>query len=319
MGNKIFHRYVENGKRYNEVVEEFPYELFIENPVGDSFSLFGKPLMRIPFKSINEMSEWIKQQGRHVAIHGNTSAIHQFIAKTYPGELRPDNSYVVLNFDCEMEHADGFPEPAFANQEIISISAEILGENSINYTFGTKSFKFEDHEKDVVYIQCDNEKDLLIRFLQYWKENYPDFVTGWNTESFDIVYLINRMKKIIGEKLTKQLSPFWKETGRVFQEFKISDEETGYHILGITSLDYMLLYKKFNPTKQESYRLDHIGEVELGENKVDYSEYGNLMDLYNGEVSGQIEKMQYDDLTEIQKFELAKRKIKRRMEELRNI
>lgn len=331
VGNSIYHRYVKDGKRYSEVVKEFAYELFFEGKQQDSWSIDGKPLTRISFNTINEMADWIKQNTGFIKIHGNQSPVHQFIAKTYPGEIHADDSYVVLNFDIEVEHnvtkldetgtliEIGFPHADLAQGEVISVSAEVFGTGK-NYTFGTKHFNptEEDVANGIEYIHCQDEKDLLIRFLQYWKEVNADFLVGWNITGFDIPYIVNRMNKILGEKITRQLSPFHNNTSHIFREFNINEKSKGYKILGLTDLDYLELYKKYSTSKQESYRLDHIAEVELEQNKVEYSEYGDLMDLFVGNVTSPVFDIPREELSEVQRYERCRRILQQEIETISN-
>jgi DNA polymerase elongation subunit (family B) len=110
--------------------------------------------------------------------------------------------------------------------------------------------------------------------------DYPDIVTGWNVEYFDIQYLLTRMKNIFGEEWVKDLSP-WRNISQTGREFYGKMQHT-YKIDGISIVDYMDCFKKFGYKygPQESYKLDHIAHVILGEKKLDYSEYGDLTTLY---------------------------------------
>ena len=134
----------------------------------------------------------------------------------------------------------------------------------------------------VVYRRFEREDDLLINFITHWSSQQysPDVVTGWNTRFFDIPYLVNRINRMLGEAYVKRLSP-WGMIDR--QEItKMGRTQTAYELKGISQLDYLDLFKKFGYSygPQESYKLDHIAHVVLGENKLDYDEYSNLHTLY---------------------------------------
>ena len=175
----------------------------------------------------------------------------------------------------------GFPEAKDAFYEVMTISCKMFGDET-RTTFGLKDYQTK--RSNQVYIKCDNEKDLLLKFIEYVRSEDPDALTGWNIESFDIPYLINRMRKIeIPEEIINRLSPFHAHTSKCIKEFMINreDNEMGFKIFGIQTFDLYLLYKMFILEKQESYKLDNIGEIEVHEKKVDYSEYDNsLMKLY---------------------------------------
>ena len=119
---------------------------------------------------------------------------------------------------------------------------------------------------------------MLRSFLAYWQTDFPDVLTGWNVELYDIPYICGRLERLFGEKELKMMSPW----GMVkSEEIEIKGRSNIlYNLMGINVLDYMDLYKKFTYTNQESYRLDHIAFVELGQKKLDHSEYENFKDFY---------------------------------------
>lgn len=278
-GNKVFHRFVDNNqKRRQEVVTEFPIELFMPGNRSDAKSLNGQDLSRVEFTGIDEASEFIKNYSDVTDIFGQTSIAHQFIKNKYPEDIEFNfKKFCILNFDLEMEHDNGFPEPADANDVIMSASLKVFGrDQKITLGFGN----FTPERSQDIYVKCKDEHDLLVKFLGFWKRINPDIITGWNIEEFDIPYLINRMNKILGEKITKELSPFCGDARNVIKEYNVKGAGKSYRILGITTIDYLPLYKKYSTEKRESYRLDFIGETEVKEKKVDYSEYdNNLMRL----------------------------------------
>lgn len=281
VGHRLFLRYVDaDGKRKQRVFSQYPFELFIKGAKKDATSLFGDTLSRIEFQECSEVTEFVKEYDGVTEIFGQTSLPHQFIAKQYPGVINFDMSkFVILNFDIEVRHDNGFPKPEHANDEILSISLKVFGRDQ-KITLGLKPFKPE-REQDI-YEQCADERELLVRFLGYWRRLNPDIITGWNIDGFDIPYLVNRMTKVLGEELTAQLSPFHHETKKVFQEIDVGRGDKSYRILGVTSYDYLNLYMKFAPKKLESYKLDFVAETEVKANKTDLTPWGgNLMRLYN--------------------------------------
>ena len=133
----------------------------------------------------------------------------------------------------------------------------------------------------VEYIECRDEIDLIKRFVDEWTGNYPDIITGWNVKLFDIPYIVNRITKLLGEDMAKRLSP-WNVLSEREVNFGPGRQFKTYNILGISNLDYIDLYQRYAPDgkSQESYKLDSIASVELGERKLSYEEYGNLHTLY---------------------------------------
>lgn len=215
---------------------------------------------------------------------------------------------------CYAPKVIGFPDAALANQEIMSISVKQFGANKKFFSLGTKPLLEYDNPNGE-YIQCKDEKELIVKFIRIWKDINPQILTGWNIDGFDIPYLINRIKRILGEEFALHLSPFKgkvRNNKRLITQ-KVTEAGEFYQIFGITIFDYIELYKKYNLAKQESYKLDHIGEVEIGQRKVNFDEYGkSLMRLYDGDIIVDM-KSKYEDLDFIMKHarvrELAKIKL----------
>jgi DNA polymerase elongation subunit (family B) len=180
---------------------------------------------------------------------------------------------LVAYIDIEVGSENGFPEPRQANEEVTAITVKIRD----NYfVFGCGDYV--KHRDDVHYAKCRDERDLLSRFLEFWTRFHPDVVSGWNIKFFDIPYLVNRITKLFDEAEAKKLSPWNKLSMR--EVMFMNRDHQSYDMVGIAALDYIELYKKFTYSQQESYRLDHIAHVELGEKKIDYSEFENLHQLY---------------------------------------
>lgn len=271
--------YKDNGVVVNvkKVVDEYPFELFLpasRNAEPDSLSIFGAPLSRLEFPSVREFMDF-KEANKGLGFHGMEDPLAQYLARSYPGELLADLSFLsILNIDIEVEHSQGFPDPYLAEQEVLSITMKWFGGTS--FTLGTKNSKAKG------YLLCADEKHLFESFFQLYERNYPDIITGWNVEMFDIVYMVNRAEKVLGYKSSHRFSPFAGKSRRPISESESYMGEKYYKILGVTTVDYLELYKKFSPDKQESYKLDYIAQTELGEGKIDFSEYGgSLMRLYH--------------------------------------
>ena len=257
-------------------LDEFDYELFLPASQGvepDAKSIYGEPLSRLVFKDINSMMEFADNH----RCHAMDDPVAQWVAKSYPNEIQGDMSLVtVLNVDIEVEHSQGFPNPDKAEQEVMSISLKYFGSDTV--TLGLLPLERKG------YINCFNEEQLLETFLQLYTRRYPDIITGWNVELFDVTYLVNRITNVLGKDKAKLLSPFHKKHRDAIQPNTDYRGEPYYKILGVTTVDYLELYKKFSPAKLESYKLDFVANAELGTGKVDYSAYGNsLMRLYRGE------------------------------------
>jgi DNA polymerase elongation subunit (family B) len=289
MRDSIYLRGYSNGKRVLETIEYEPYLFEVTGRKSEYSTLDGKPAEKIPFKSMREAKEYVElykdTMGKRV--YGLTNFQYVFLNDEYPGELEYDPSQIsVVSLDIETDSSGGFPNIKEADKAITAIS---ISKNGKKIVLGTRFYKSKSN--DVVYRMCKDEKDLLNKFLVVWTHEdwAPDVVTGWNVEMFDIPYIYNRIRVVLGEKSAKMLSPWGRVHEREIVRGKSSSNASKdlegrvdhvYDMVGIAVLDYLQLYKKFSFKNQASYKLDHIANVELGERKLDYSEYGSLNDLY---------------------------------------
>lgn len=273
----ILLRGVENGKRVKETIPLKPY-LFVTSRKGESLwrTLDNTLVDRVDFDSISDAKDFINRYGDvdGFTVYGMTNFLYPFINDYYQGEVKYDPKQIrVLNIDIEVAADQGFPDIKLANKEITAITMKCDG---IIHVFGCGEFKTKD--KNVQYHKAKDEETLLTEFIAIWKMIDPDIITGWNVEFFDIPYLVNRINRVLSEEDSKKLSPWFMIEERMVRN---NDRELQtYEIKGITTLDYLALYKKFSFTNQESYKLDYIASVVLGEKKIDYSEYDGLFDLY---------------------------------------
>jgi DNA polymerase elongation subunit (family B) len=205
-------------------------------------------------------------------VYGSTMYGYTCLHENFSTEWDPDKVRTVT-MDIEVGSDDGFPEPDKASQPVTAIT---LGFNKKYLVLGCG--EYNNTRDDVMYIQCKDEYSLLNKFLDYWKKIDADIVTGWNVNFFDIPYLYNRMNKVLGEQDAKRLSPcgFLKQRTITIH----NRPNTAFELVGMSTLDYLDLYRKFTYSMQESYRLDHIANVELNERKLDYSEVETLHQLY---------------------------------------
>ncbi len=286
-GNSLLYRGYENGKKIQKRIKYQP-TLFVNSPKGDWTSLNGVPCAPIKFESMRECKEWI-DQNKHTSgrqIFGSDRHITTFINEEYPGTIEFNRNLInVTTMDIEVASDDGFPEPDTAEHPIISIAIKNNIDNTY-YVWGLNDYDVSQSlmkTNRVVYKKCESELQLLQLFLNHWStpSNYPDIITGWNTRFFDIPYLINRSIKILGEDLTKKFSP-WNMIERGALR-RMNRTETVYEIKGISNADYLELFQKYTYAAQESYRLDHIANVILGEKKLSYEEYGSLHSLYKND------------------------------------
>ena len=276
-GNKVYVRGYENGKAFQKYEYYKPY-LFVDDKDGNYKTVDKKPASKIMFNSISEAKEFVTKYKdiQNFNYYGLENFQYLYIYDNYSGDVQYDPSKMsVVSLDIECIADQGFPDIQLADKEITAIT---IRKNKLNLVFGCGEFVTDD--PNTKYFRCKDEKELLYKFVDIWNRPFikPDIITGWNIEFFDIPYLVNRIRNICGEDLARNLSPW-----RMINEGKVhykGKENQNFILMGISTLDYYQLYRKFTFGNQESYKLDYIASVELGEKKIDYSEYGSLLELY---------------------------------------
>jgi len=278
VGNDFLVRGYENGKAFTSR-DHFQPTLFVPSRKKTKYTtLDGKYVGAIQPGTVRDCREFIRKHENveKFPIFGNRRYIYQYISDRYPDQIDFDLSNMnLVTIDIEVKSENGFPSVEKCDEELLLISLLSFSTKDI-ITFGVGPFTNTDPK--VKYVQCVDEYDLLQRFLAHWHSNIPEIVTGWNCQLYDIPYLAKRITRILGEKPCKTLSPWGLVTNE--EIFLQGRPHLVYDIGGVTVLDYLDLYKKFTYKAQESYRLDYISSVELGQKKLDHSEFDTFKDFY---------------------------------------
>ena len=279
VGNDFLVRGYDGGKSFTSR-EKFQPTMFVPSKKKTKYkTLDGKYVQSIQPGTVRETRDFIKSHGEieGFEIYGNNRYIYQYISEKYPEtEIKFDIKKMnLVTIDIEVQSEKGFPTVEKCDEELLLISLQDYNTKRI-LTFGVGQYRTQD--KMVKYVQCNDEYDLLQHFINYWSHTPPEVVTGWNCQLYDIPYLAKRITRVLGEKAMKKLSPWGLVTNE--EIYMQGRPHLVYDIAGVTVLDYMDLYKKFTYKAQESYRLDYIGEVELGNKKLDHSEFDTFKDFY---------------------------------------
>jgi DNA polymerase elongation subunit (family B) len=281
VGDHFLVRGYENGRHFM-TREKFNPTLFVPSNKKTKYqTLNGEYVEAVQPGCVRDCREFIKKYDNveNFKIYGNTGYIYQYISEMYPeDEVKFDIGKIkVTTLDIEVASENGFPDVESASEEVLLITIQDYSSKQIR-TWGLGPFN--NKQKNVIYRSFTTERDLLMDFINWWmvEENIPEVVTGWNVELYDIPYLVRRLDRVLGEKLMKRMSPW----GLVTEDeiYIAGRKNISYDVGGITQLDYLNLYKKFTYKAQESYRLDYIAEVELGQKKLDHSEFDTFKDFY---------------------------------------
>ena len=280
-GNTFLVRGYEDGKRFESRESEYRPTLFLPDPAKKFKykTLEGECVAPIKPGFVRDCREHYERYKdiENFKTYGIDRYVSQYISDKYPeDEIKFDMSKIrLVTLDIEVKSENGFPDPEASAEEILLISIQDYNTKEI-ITWGVNPFV--NKQKNVNYIECGTEHVLLSRFIDYWTNNTPDVVTGWNVKLYDIPYLTGRLVKVLGEKEMRKLSPWRKNTENFYHI--MGQKKLYYDVAGVAQLDYLDLYKKFTYTNQESYRLDHIAKVELGQQKLDHSEFDTFKDFY---------------------------------------
>ena len=286
-GNQLLYRGYQDGKRVQRKIKYCPTYFVSTNKPTNWHALDGTPVAPLQMDSMRDAKDWVETNrgvvGRH--IFGNDRHVATYLNEKFPGNIEFDPSLInITAIDIEVASDDGFPHPEEAAREVISI-ALINNIDNTYYVWGLDDFDVESsymQDNRVIYKQFSTESELMMDFINFWSNpiHTPDIVTGWNSEFFDIPYLLNRTLRLFGEDTAKRFSP-WNKVDRKDVTIMGRNQMT-FNITGIISVDYLEAFKKFGYSygAQESYKLDHIASVVLGEKKLSYEEHGNLFTLY---------------------------------------
>jgi len=308
-GNSILYRgYSSDGKKIYKRDNDFKPVFYVQSQKETGWStLNDRPVAPIELDSMREAKEWL-QMNEQVAgryIFGNKNYLQQYITQKFPREIEFKRELIdVGTFDIETEYEDGFPHPNEASQRILSITYKSSKDN----VYRVWAYGDFDREKSLIqpvaYYRCRDEVSLLTKFLDFWASESvcPDVITGWNVRFFDVPYLINRTAKILGPGAIKRFSPWGLVDYR--EVTRRGKAEDTYDIKGISQLDYLELFQKFGYSygAQESYKLNHIANVVLGDEKLSYEQSGSLKNLYKEDFQRYID-YNMKDVELIERFE----------------
>ena len=274
LGDSILCRGYENGDSvsFKEIIKP---TLFVPSPQGKWKSLTGESMTPVKQDGAKRAREFLEKYKDvdNFEVHGYERFIYQWISEKYPGQLRFNMSDMkIITIDIEVACENGFPDVEASQEEMLCITIKDLATGKF-ITWGTREAKV-----DTEYRVFWTEQEMLADFHKWWCSNTPDIITGWNCNLYDIPYICRRLERVLGEKWQKSLSPWNKVNMR--EVYIQGRRNLAYDILGVSILDYLDLYRKFTYTNQESYRLEHIATVELGEGKLDHSEFENFKDFY---------------------------------------
>jgi DNA polymerase elongation subunit (family B) len=262
-GKPIVH--IWDDKKGYQKLQFTPYA-YQKSQTGQYRSLYGDKLKKVKFWTGEDL-----QKGD--IFESDVPLETRVLVDMYGDSDEQSEGHREVFFDIEVEVKDGFPEPNTAKNRITAIA--LYDKITDKY----HCFILGDVPNTEIVESFQTEEELLQRFYQKYLEINPTILSGWNIDGFDIPYLYNRTKRVMGEQIANCLSPI--------SNVHYNDHQNRYKIAGVSCLDYIKLYKWYTYTQQSSYRLDFIGKVEVGMGKIEYE--GSLDDLYRDDINKYIE------------------------------
>ena len=265
--------WTEDGDRIDTEIPFRPYLYLEKEGSDDAVSIFKTCLFKKSFRNSIDRRKFVDNTSNQRIFH-NLAPEQQFLVEMYKDQNNDPTfsqfplKTLLLDIEVDTTYDSAFPVPEKAAVPINLITVyDTLTKST--HTWGLKG-EYKSTLPDCIYHRCETEQDLVLQFVDYWKSDYPDIASGWNSAGFDFPYIINRFARLFGDDFVKQLSPVGNVRGRkVFTDF--GREKTIWSISGISLIDYMDLYKTFSPGERESFSLNYISELELGEGKIAYN------------------------------------------------
>lgn len=272
--NKIYFRGVKDGVRVKEIINYRPTLFLPSNEKTKYKTLENQYVKPFEFENIKQAKEFIEDYKGvdNFTFYGNTNFQYCYISDYYSDCQYDISQIVIANFDIEVGSENGFPEPESASEPVTAITIQ---HRDKFYVFACG--EYTPTADNIIYSKSENERELLQKFLQFWEEISPDIITGWNIQFFDIPYLVQRITNLFDEKEASRLSPWGFISTRKVNIF--NKDQACHELVGISTLDYLEMYRRF-AKHAENYKLNTIAHLVLGEKKLDYSQYGSLLNLY---------------------------------------
>ena len=237
---------------------------------GAHESIHGERLKKINF--------W-KAEDNLELYESDVNEVTRFLIDNYGDSDEVSTGHVTLTFDIEVEMNSGLPNTDEADNTITSVAFHDSATNDYSVYVLSEGSEINKTIKGAKVRSFRTEEDMLIAFVNVWEEISPTIITGWNIDFFDVTYLYNRLKKVLGTKQANRLSPIGKVHWNKYRK--------RYIIAGVSALDYIALYKNFTYTQLPNYRLDTVAQKELDRGKIEYE--GNLDQLFRDNIEKFIE------------------------------
>jgi len=289
---------VERNKKGEREFREFParYVFYYGDGKGKQKSTFGDPVSRVVCKS---WKDFIKEQkiNKHRGLYeADINPVYRLLEENYLGQDAPNLNVAFFDIEVDFDPERGYssPEDPFTAITAITVHLQWL-DSLITLALPPKTLTMEQAQEEVkefpnTYL-FESEAEMLDTFLDLIKD--ADILSGWNSEGYDIPYTVNRITRVLSKEDTRRFC-LWDQYPKKRKFEKYGREQETYDLIGRQHLDSLELYRKYTYEERHTYRLDAIGELEIGDNKTVYE--GTLDQLYNNDFKTFIEYNRQDVL-----------------------
>ena len=264
---------------------EYPakYTFYYNDPKGKYKSVYGDPLSRIVCKNTKDFRKEVAINKGKELFESDINPIFQCLSENYLNQDAPKLNIAFFDIETDFDPERGFADPADPFMGITSVSVYLQWlETMVCLAVPPKTLTMEQAEKEVEGLEgvvlFEKEADMLNTFLDLIQD--ADILSGWNSEGYDIPYTVNRVSRVLSKDDTRRFC-LWGQLPKKREYEKYGKQAVTFDLVGRVHLDSLELYRKYTYEERHSYRLDAIGEIEVGENKVPYE--GTLDQLYNND------------------------------------
>jgi DNA polymerase elongation subunit (family B) len=289
-------RVVERDQKKGRIFVDYPakYVFYYPDSRGKYKSIYGESLSKVQCKTFKEFIKEQKIHSGHRLFESDINASFRILEENYLGKDAPKLHVAFFDIEVDFDPERGYasPEDAFMPITAISVHLQWL-DTLVTLAIPPKGLKIEDAEKLVAEFPnthlFESEAEMLDTFLKLIED--ADILSGWNSEGYDIPYTVNRVTKVLSKEDTRRFC-LWDQMPKKREYEKYGKTAVTYDFVGRVHLDSLELYRKYTYEERHTYRLDAIGEMEIGENKTVYE--GTLDQLYNNDFRKFIEYNRQD-------------------------
>ena len=270
------------------------YTFYYEDPRGKYKSIYGDPLQRVVCKNTKDFRKELAINKGKKMFESDVNPIFQCLSEHYLNQDAPKLNVCFFDIETDFDPDRGFADPSDPFMPITAITVHLQWLDAlVTFALPPKTLTMEEAQAecadfDNTYLY-ENEGDMLQAFLDVIED--ADILSGWNSEGYDIPYTVNRVSRVLSKDDTRRFC-LWKQLPRRREFEKFGKTAETFDTIGRVHMDYLELYRKYTYEERHTYRLDAIGEMEVGENKTVYE--GTLDQLYNNDFKKFIEYNRQD-------------------------